>query len=57
MSQRLDVRMSDTLFNWIARKAKQLGFESTAAYVRHVFEELRLQDIGVQRENRNEKAE
>lgn len=45
-SQRLDVRMSDTLYNWIARKAKQLGFTSTAAFVRHIFEGLRVQDIG-----------
>lgn len=46
MSQRLDVRMSNTLYEWITRKAKQLGFASTAAYVRHVFEGLRLKEIG-----------
>lgn len=46
MPQRLDIRMSDTLYSWVVRKAKQLGFASTASYVRHVFEEIRLKDIG-----------
>lgn len=52
MPKRLDVCMSDTLFNWIVRKAKQLAFPSTAAYVRHVFEDLRLKEIGAKDEDR-----
>lgn len=44
-SKRLDVRMSDTLFEWITLRAKLLGFATTSAYVRWVFEELRLKHL------------
>lgn len=45
MAHRLDVRMSASLLLWIVKKTQEGGFNSTAAYVRHVFEAMRLQEI------------
>lgn len=51
-SQRMDVRVSPTLYLWIMERAKKLGFKSVSAYVRHVFEEMRLNELN--REEINE---
>jgi hypothetical protein len=40
----VQVRMSKDLHQYIARKAKRLGFRNVSEYIRHIFQEQRMQE-------------
>lgn len=41
-SERLEVRVSQTLYRWVEMRSKSQGFKSKAAYLRYVLESLRM---------------